>query len=380
VPVSFWRRDEVEIALARREVGRVLRAYLAEFPERTQTQLALLTAHDRSDISNFVRGTRDRPVSDIDVLVRIANGLEMPDGARVLLGLAPADAAMSSIGRPHQHEPSHDGSADGAERPPTLDGAWRDTVRSFWRLATQSRVDLVCSEIPESERPAFASPSDRNYLRYARFADLDSLVYARTRLAQTSPGTYIRDFAPSEYHGGDTDTLVVIGGPPWNSKYREFLPHLPYYFEPHEAGEDDPLVVPQLRNLWLKPRWTVRGELLDDLAVFTRLTLAQGTVVFLLGGCLTLGVLASAKCFLEGRRGARNVQYITELVGDSDFVLVNEARRVGGITDAADFGMAGPLLVLARGTGGIFGVVVDNTRRYATPASPPAPLPAPPGR
>src|SRR5262249_36084550 len=97
VPISFWRRDDVQAAVARRAVGQLLGLYLTAFPDCTQTQLALLTAHDRSDVSNFVRGTRDRPVSDIDVLARIADGLEMPDEARVLLGLAPADAAMSSI-------------------------------------------------------------------------------------------------------------------------------------------------------------------------------------------------------------------------------------------------------------------------------------------
>jgi hypothetical protein len=97
VPVAFWRRDDVRLSLARREVGRLFALYLDAHRDCTQTQLALLTQHDRSDISNFVRGARSPRVGDIDVLGRIADGLVMPDEARVLLGLAPAEATMSSI-------------------------------------------------------------------------------------------------------------------------------------------------------------------------------------------------------------------------------------------------------------------------------------------
>jgi len=100
VPATFWRRDDVQLALARREVGRLFQTYLQEMPGCTQTQLALLTEHDRSDISNWVRGVRQGRVSDIEVLTRIADGLQMPDEARVLLGLAPADTLMATIRDP----------------------------------------------------------------------------------------------------------------------------------------------------------------------------------------------------------------------------------------------------------------------------------------
>jgi SLOG cluster4 family len=97
VPAAFWRRDDTQVALARREIGRLFQIYLAAFPDCTQTQLALLTEHDRSDISNWVRGKRQGRVCDIEVLTRIADGLQMPDEARVLLGLAPAQALVSAI-------------------------------------------------------------------------------------------------------------------------------------------------------------------------------------------------------------------------------------------------------------------------------------------
>ena len=190
----------------------------------------------------------------------------------------------------------------------------------------------------------------------------------RTHLTQACPVLNIRDFSPSEYFDTSADRLIVIGGPPWNAKFREFLPQLPFYFEPHPLGEDDPLVVPRMNGRKLGPRWSPKSELLEDIAVFVRLNLSQGTTVFLLAGCLTLGVLGAAHAFLHGERGARNAAYIAGLVANRDFVLIAETRRVGGITDVADLATAGPLLLLAREPGGQFDVLADNTQRY-TPTS-----------
>ncbi|GAA1791358.1 hypothetical protein [Actinomadura chokoriensis] len=92
VPVGFWCRKDVAQALTGRDVGQLFRLFLGQFADCTQTQLALLTQHDRSDISNWVRGTRQGRVSDIEVLTRIADGLQIPDQARLLLGLAPANS------------------------------------------------------------------------------------------------------------------------------------------------------------------------------------------------------------------------------------------------------------------------------------------------
>jgi SLOG cluster4 family len=116
VPAAFWRRDDIQVALARREISHLFQVYLDAFPGCTQTQLALLTEHDRSDISNWVRGKRLGRVSDIEVLTRIADGLLMPDEARVLLGLAPAEALVSVIraGQPVPASARVPGRADGS--------------------------------------------------------------------------------------------------------------------------------------------------------------------------------------------------------------------------------------------------------------------------
>ena len=124
VPLTFWRGDDVQTALARHDVGILFQTYLTHFPDCTQTQLGLLTEHDRSDISNWVRGVRSGRVGDIDVLTRIADGLHMPDEARVLTGLAPASVLMSSIqvGVPRTRRPA-DSTQQSADDQTTRPGA-----------------------------------------------------------------------------------------------------------------------------------------------------------------------------------------------------------------------------------------------------------------
>lgn len=308
---------------------------LHSYPTLTERQESL--AQELKCAAKTVRRHSDRALDTIAVRLLTGEHFDAPDQA---------SAAIASAG----------------QRP-----GRQDTLAAFWRLSAGSTVDIVCSEIPEEERPGFASPRDRNFLRYAKFADLDSLIYVRTRLTQVLPSVSIRDFAPSEYYDAGADTLVVIGGPPWNAKFREFQPQLPFLFEPHPLGEDDPLVIPLLGSRRLGPAWTTSTELLSDVAVFVRLTLRQGTTVFLLGGCLTLGVLGAAKCFLQEDRGAANVRYVSDLVGGRDFVLVTEAARVGGITDVADLPTTAPLLLLARDDDGQFEILVDNSERRPYP-------------
>lgn len=237
-------------------------------------------------------------------------------------------------------------------------------LRAFLGLPPGARVDIVCSEMPPDERPAFADPQDRNYLRYAKFADLDSLIFVHSRLVQLFPDIHVRDFSPSEYFDTSADALFVLGGPPWNATFRQFQAQLPFSFEPHPLGQDDPLVVPLLGDKRFGPSWVPGAQLAGDIAVLVRLTMAGGMRVFLAGGCLTLGVLAASKCFLHGERGGRNAEVVTELVGARDFVLVSEATRIGGITDVADLASTGPLLLLVRTDTGRFEVAVDNSERH----------------
>ncbi|WP_263166418.1 hypothetical protein [Streptomyces sp. SCSIO ZS0520] len=153
VPVAFWARGDIETYLANRDLGCLFRAYLAAFPDCTQTQLALLTEHDRADISNWVRGARQSRVSDIDVLTRIVEGLVMPDHARLLLGLAPADMLVTKVGvesqaakpsgpRPDEAERHLRVAICGSRHPDCDPEALDQTVRGLARLVLARRYRI----------------------------------------------------------------------------------------------------------------------------------------------------------------------------------------------------------------------------------------------
>lgn len=150
--------------------------------------------------------------------------------------------------------------------------------------------------------------------------------------------------------------------PDRNTAYAEFGPHLPCRFTP---PPDAAITFPGHGSVRLAPNWAPEGELLADLTAITRLTLAQGTTVILLGGCLTLGVLGAAKCLLNGERGRRNTAYLDGLAPGGDLITVTTTRKIGGITDTPDLAASEPLFVLTRDQAGGFTTRLDNTARYA---------------
>ena len=241
-----------------------------------------------------------------------------------------------------------------------------DDARNLWGLPQEGNVDIVCSEIPEEERHYFADPNDRNYLRYAKFADLDSLIYVRTRIAQLFPREKIRDFSPSEYYDTNTQALIVIGGPAWNSKFRDFQSSLPFHFIERPLGEDDLVIIDlePMDGYIFKPIWNQNRSLIKDISIFARIQVSKDLPVFLLAGCLTFGVLGAAKCFLDEDCAPSNAKYIMRYIKNRDFILVCETSRLGHFTKTPSFTTSEPLVVLARETDGHFSVIMNNAKDY----------------
>ncbi|HUY48152.1 MAG TPA: helix-turn-helix domain-containing protein [Streptosporangiaceae bacterium] len=86
IPGSLWQRAEMIKALRERDIGRVFHL-LHQYAGLSQTRLAIACDMTQPKISGIMRGIAQ--VEHLDVFERIANGLDMPDPARVALGLAP---------------------------------------------------------------------------------------------------------------------------------------------------------------------------------------------------------------------------------------------------------------------------------------------------
>jgi transcriptional regulator with XRE-family HTH domain len=90
LPGWAWQRDEVRDALRRRDVGALFRA-AQQYAGASQSRLAVATGLLQGRVSEIVKGTRT--VTTLDVFERVADGLGMPDEARILLGIAPLHPA-----------------------------------------------------------------------------------------------------------------------------------------------------------------------------------------------------------------------------------------------------------------------------------------------
>jgi len=96
IPPAFWSRRDTRDALSTRDVGRLF-LLVRQQAGASQTGLMMRTGIAKSEVSLIMQG---RKVSAISRLEAIADGLDMPDSARVLLGLAPADAKVPA---PRRH-------------------------------------------------------------------------------------------------------------------------------------------------------------------------------------------------------------------------------------------------------------------------------------
>jgi transcriptional regulator with XRE-family HTH domain len=90
VPLRLWAHPAMPSALAERDLGAVLRL-VREHAGWTQTMISGRTGVAQSEVSPIMAGTRK--VQALARLERIADGLGMPDEARMTLGLAPSGLA-----------------------------------------------------------------------------------------------------------------------------------------------------------------------------------------------------------------------------------------------------------------------------------------------
>ena len=90
IPAEFWARPSVAQALTKRDIGAFFRL-LRQYGGFSQTRIATATGIAQGRVSEIIRGKR--AVGASHVFERIANGLDMPDGSRAALGLAPHQPA-----------------------------------------------------------------------------------------------------------------------------------------------------------------------------------------------------------------------------------------------------------------------------------------------
>ena len=107
IPPAFWERPDVCQALRKRDMGALFRL-LCQYTGLSQMRIATAVGLGQGRISEVINGIRC--IRDATVFERIADGLDMPDHARILLGLSPrADHGQHAPAQHHtgQARPGH---------------------------------------------------------------------------------------------------------------------------------------------------------------------------------------------------------------------------------------------------------------------------------
>lgn len=86
IPSSFWQRSDVRGALSERDMG-ALFLLLNEHVQLSQTRIGTAVDLSQGRVGEVIRGTRR--IAGLHVFERIADGLNMPDDARLMLGVSP---------------------------------------------------------------------------------------------------------------------------------------------------------------------------------------------------------------------------------------------------------------------------------------------------
>jgi hypothetical protein len=89
IPDSFWQRAETLAALRARDIGRLYQL-ISQYSGASQTQIGIACGTSQGKVSDIIRGVQQ--VEKLAVFERIADALDMPDHARITLGLAPRHA------------------------------------------------------------------------------------------------------------------------------------------------------------------------------------------------------------------------------------------------------------------------------------------------
>ena len=154
IPPSLWDRPDTLAALRDRDVGRLFQL-VYKYGGASQTQIGIAVGMDQGKISTYMNHVRQ--VTALEVFERIADGLSMPDHARIALGIAPQTPPVPAAIPPRDTPPELAGSSllgslevDHEGQEDAEDPLRR---RTFHRLAAASLFSAVLADLPDSGAP-----------------------------------------------------------------------------------------------------------------------------------------------------------------------------------------------------------------------------------
>lgn len=142
---SFWDRPDVTEALRGRDIGWLFRL-LAQYAGASQTRLAIACQTTQPKVSGYMRGVA--LVEALEVFERIADGLAMPNRARIALGLAPRRAGPADS--EEDESPVRRRTFVGLTGAALASAVLADTTSGGWADAIESFATVLVSRTPDT--------------------------------------------------------------------------------------------------------------------------------------------------------------------------------------------------------------------------------------
>jgi hypothetical protein len=201
---------------------------------------------------------------------------------------------------------------------------------SIWRVPPGDRISIVCSEARTP--PQYASPDNLNFIRIARFGDLDTLleVYGQVRADNADSAVHVM---PSKWLRGEhvLNHIVIIGGAAANFAIPSLFHDSAVPIAQETEHDEHFLCEIGGEARTFTPTVEEDGTLTEDIGFFLHgphPTLPSRRIT-IISGLTTRGVHGAALCFIDPSVKDFNESYVYANFSEQDtFCLLMRVRIV----------------------------------------------------
>ena len=195
-------------------------------------------------------------------------------------------------------------------------------------------VTIICPEAPEEERGRLADPTNPNFNKLQRLADLDALLEIWGHVRAENPQLSVRYRSPADVVADDlSGHVILIGGIGWNKVTRRFqtaISQMPInQVEVSELNTGEIFTVKDAdgeRSFF--PEWDdpddEERELIEDVGHIARLTnpFHSSRTLTICNGIHSRGVYGAVRCLTDASVRDSNERLLAERFPDGRFALL----------------------------------------------------------
>lgn len=221
-----------------------------------------------------------------------------------------------------------------------------EVARRSWVFPGFSPVTIICSELPDEDRPALSKPSEPNYTQLLSYGDLDSMVELFGHIRAENPRSRVAFKTAADVLPDDLSShVVIIGGIGWNRVTARVLDLAQL---PVEQVDDpdyrfgDPFLI---RKAGVEqpplPTWSKaeHPELLEDIGLLVRMPnpMNSSLTLTVCNGVHSRGVYGAVRSLSDAQLREHNERYIAKNLPGEQFGILMRVQVIEGKAMTPDF-------------------------------------------